>query len=183
MGKTANLWVLCKLLSGLSILALHQPTCLGRDLFSTLPYITRIKLHLCSSDNIGALGRHRPSPTSSWSVSSWTHSGLWHPTLICLLLNTCTRDPGVCLCMFIGAAAPLLACSLSTADAVYPPVLFQPPALPVLYHLISMQHCLHGLHRSPSAFSELSLFSFKEQSHTLSFLKFIFTAYLFKEHF
>lgn len=68
-------------------------------------------------------------------------------------------------------------------DAVYPPTLFQPPALPVLYHLVSTWHCLHGLHRSPSAFSELLLFSFKEQSHTLSFLKFVFTAYLFKEHF
>lgn len=122
-------------------------------------------------------------PHQQLERSSRTRGRLWQTTLTWWLLNTHTRDLGTCLYMFIEVAAPLPACSLSTADAVSPPVLFQLPALPVLSHLISTQHRLRGLHRAPSAFSELFLFSFKEQSHTLSFLKFVFTAYLFKEHF
>lgn len=144
------------------------PSCLGYP-------ITQELTHTIAAGCNQSFGTLRPFLLAPrWASTS--HTGL-HRSNIPTLLNT--SDPGTCSCMFMDAAGLLLACSLSTADGIYHPARFHLPVLPVLQHLVYMRYCLHRLHQ---LFFDLSLLSFKAQSHTRSFLKFIFTPYLFKEH-
>lgn len=139
-----------------------------------LSYNTRINPHYCSrmQSELWDTAAIPPGPKVGFNIPHW-------PTQIKHPHSLQHQRPRNLLLYVYGCCRPAagLQCEHSWWDLSSCP-------LPPTSTACASAPCLHAVlpSQAPSTFFDLSLLSFKAQSHTRSFLKFIFTPYLFKEH-